>query len=367
MKRLAAALAFSAAGAAIFAASMSLAADLRVLLLGPSATDPTVVRVRQELMLLGLDVEVETAPAKVDLAALAREHGAAAVARVEDAPPEIVLWVDTAHSGGQPQESRVSEGLAGRADPGLLALRAVELLRGRLLPVPAATASSTASVGAGAPPAPTGSAVASPTASASASAAPSANMPVPTASVSVSPTSELPPARRPRGSLHLGPAIVASPGGVPVTPALRVGGGWRLSGPLEIEGLAMIPLATGTVAAGEGQIDLRVLAFGAGLSLRFVDVVAALSLHAGAGAGIAGFLFEGRASAPWVGTSGSQWSALPYLDVGAGYRFSPVLSVRADVLAALARPEPVLVIAEREIASFGTPAIFGSLSLEVHP
>jgi hypothetical protein len=356
VKLLRSASAIVAACAAALTVSLALADDRRVLLIGPSSTHPTVVRVQQELELLGLDVEIATPAPSADLATLAREHGAAAVARVEDWPPEIVVWVGSAAGGGSSQETRVSQSLSGSTEPGLLAHRAVELLRGRLLPVPKSANDGGTAPGSTLTPTPTPT----PTAAAavqSASATTAAERGPPAG----------PPARPPRASLHLGPALVLSPGGVPAAPALRVGGGWRAFGPVELDGFAMLPLAAATVTAAEGQVDLRVLAFGAGASVLFTQPSSALAVRAGGGLGAAAFFFEGRATAPWVSASGNGWSALPFVAVGAGYRFTPLLAVRADFLAALARPEPLLVMAGRAVAAFGSPAVFASIALEVLP
>lgn len=76
------AIGIAALASALFAVTLGIAGDLRVLLIGPSATNATVVRVKQELTLLGLEVDVEVSSAKTDLATAAREHDAAAVARV---------------------------------------------------------------------------------------------------------------------------------------------------------------------------------------------------------------------------------------------------------------------------------------------
>ncbi len=356
------AIAIAAIVSAMLAARSGAAGDLHVLLIGPSATHPTVVRVRQELTLLGLDVEVVSSSAKLDLATAAREHDASAAARVEDTPPEIVLWVDAAHSAGTAQESRVSESLAGRAEPGLLALRAVELLRGRLLPVTAAPAIKGAAT---VSPDATSDAT-SAAATASATAAPASNA-TGTAPPEGSGAPHAPPARPSRGSLHIGPAIAVSPGGAPALPALRLGGGWRFLARLELDAFAMIPLAAATVSADEGQIDLRALAAGTGVSFHFTRPESALALHAGGGIGIAMFFFEGRATPPWISASGTHAAAMPFVEAGAGYRLTPVIGLRADVLAALARPEPVLVIAGREVASFGSPLVLASIALEIHP
>ena len=339
----------------LFAANVVLAGDLRVLIVGPSPSHPTVVRVRQELLLLGLDVEIASPGADGDLAALARDRDAAAVARVQESPPEIVLWVDAAHSGGAPALTRVSESLTGSPDAGLLALRAVELLRGRLVPVAAPPAASPFATA----PAPT-------TPSASARAAPSASPAAPATS-DEGPSGPGPALRPTRARIHAGPAIVISPGGVPVAPGLRVGGGWRVLPHLEIEGLALVPLAPGTVSADEGRMDLHMLAFGVGASAAFMAPSSPLAIHAGGGLGVAGLFFQGHAEAPWLSASGSRWAVMPHLGAGAAYRFTPLLAVRADALASFLLPEAVLVIAGDEVASFGLPAMTVSLSLEVHP
>jgi len=348
--------------ASLLVASLGLAGNRHVLLIGPSPTHATVVRVRQELELLGLEVEVVMPAPGADLAALARDHGAAAVARVEDWPPEIVLWVDASQtSGASPSaspEMRVSESLSGAIEPGLLALRAVELLRGRLLPVPLSQADGGTDAAPEAAPTPSLAAGVAPVATAAS---------LPTAAPSSEPLRSAPRLPPTSGRLHLGPALLMSPGGVPVAPALRVGGAWRVAGPVELGGFAMVPLTAGTVTAAEGQIELRVLAFGAGVNVLFTNPAAPLALHAGGGLGVAAFFFEGQAAPPWVSASGSQWSAMPFVEAGVGYRFTPMLGARADLLAALARPEPVLVIAGREVASFGSPALFASVAVEVHP
>ncbi len=360
------AIAIAAIAGTLLAARSGEAGDLHVLLIGPSATHPTVVRVRQELTLLGLDVEVVTSGAKMDLATAAREHEASAVARVEETPPEIVLWVDAAHSAGTTQESRVSDSLAGRTEPGLLALRAVELLRGRLLPVPIVP-TATAAPGAAAP-ATTEPALPTTSPSATASVAPGAPPKgTATAPPEGSTGPHVAPPRPSRGSIHVGPAIVASPGGVPVAPMLRLGGGWRVLARLELDGFAMIPLAGSTVSQREGQIELRVLAVGAGASVHFTRPESALALHAGGGFGVATFFYEGRATAPWISASGTQATAMPFLEIGGGYRVTPVIGLRADLLSALTRPSPVLVFAGREVASFGSPFVLASIALEIHP
>ncbi|MEZ4301664.1 MAG: hypothetical protein R3B70_42410 [Polyangiaceae bacterium] len=355
------ALALVLACAALLAGGQLRADGLRVLLIGPSASDPTVTRVRQELSLLGLEVDV-IAPAPPDsLADLAHAHGAAAVARVDTSPPEILLWVDEAHSAGTPQGSRVSESMSGAADPALLALRAVELLRGRLLPVPDGPPLPTSTADNPSLPPTATSTLPSPPPTATATLAPTA-----TATLAPTSTAALPTSPR-RFHVHAGPALAASPGGVPPMAAVRLGASFTIGGPVEVGALLMLPLSAGTVAAPEGEMDLRVFSIAATAAARFSPPVPHLSLLAGAGLGAAGFLFEGHALAPYEGTSADRWTALPFVEVGAAYRFTPLLALRADLLAAFAAPRPVLVIANREVADYGLPALLFSISLEVSP
>src|SRR5262245_59334708 len=94
-------LAFSAAVAAVGAGSFALANRPRVVLVGPSRSHPTVARVLEELEALGIEVDVLEQPSGgSDLAELARERHAAAAARVEDRPPEIVAWVEPTQRTG---------------------------------------------------------------------------------------------------------------------------------------------------------------------------------------------------------------------------------------------------------------------------
>lgn len=325
--------------------------ELRAVVVGPSSADPRVVRLRQELALLGFDVEVATSLAQDDPAKIAADREAAAVLRVVDIPPEIAVWVDAAHSKNLPQEVHV-RGAGGDADTA--ALRAVEWVRGRFVPVDPTKV------------APTASPSAAPTASASASAiatsAPTASAPSATASASASP----PELTASKATLHIGPAIAGSPGKLPPMPVLRIGGAWRARFPLELATSVLVPLAAATASAPEGTVDLRVLWVGLGANVHLLPASSRFSIGVGAGLGLAVNFFEGHAILPWISASGVAITAAPYLGAHAGFRFTPQLGIRADLGASVAWPEPVIVIAGREAASFGVPMLSGGVALEVH-
>ena len=323
----------------------------RVVLLGPSERDATVVRLRRELELLGMDVEVvpDSGSARRALAEVAREHHAAAAVSVESSPPAIVLWIDPARAPGGTvgQEIRVEQDLAGSSEPRLLVLRAVELLRERLLPVPAPPASADAG-------ADTGPSIEVPDAPAPAPA----HRAAPASVVATS-------ARGP--SAFAGPAVLASPGGVNATPHVWLGARWAPLARVDLELLAFLPTTAASVSAREGSMTLRAGALGAGAGVRLTDPASSLFACVGAGLGALLTAFEGQARAPWVSASGLRWAMLPYAHADAGYWLAPQIALRADVMMGFALPEPVLGIAGRRVAVFGEPAAVLAAAIEVRP
>jgi hypothetical protein len=355
----------------------------RVIILGPSLQHPIVARVREELTTLGFDVQVEIAGrGAVDLAAVARRFGAAAAARVEGAPPAIDLWVGP----GRAEGSVITESIREPADPALLALRAVELLRARLLPVPPeerapaldAGAPIPAALDAGAP-VPAALDAGAPVPAAPVPAAPVPAAPVPAAPVPstlvvgapVPPVATASPAHpEPRShpvALLAGPALLLSPGGVPAAVHVRFGAEWDPWPRVGFEAMAFVPATSGGVSAAEGSVDLRVVDFGGGIRGFVTDPLSTFSLAVGLGLQGILLVFEGRATPPWMDAHGSRWAAAPYASVSATYRFHPRVGLRLDISALLVEPQPVLRIAGRDVASFGQPAVFPSLAVEVRP
>jgi hypothetical protein len=142
---------------------------------------------------------------------------------------------------------------------------------------------------------------------------------------------------------------------------------WDPLARLGVEAMAFIPVTAGTVTAAEGSVDLRLFGIGAGLRGLITDPASDFAAAVGLGAQAAMVSFSGKADLPWVGQSGSYWAAAPYVSATAGYRVHPRVSLRLELLAELVRPEPVLRIAGRDVASFGQPAFLPSLGIEVRP
>jgi hypothetical protein len=352
LKLLVSGVALSALAMILLVSSLVLAAGPRVILLGASSSDPIVARMRDELGVLGFEVEIVIGNATTaDLPAVARARGAAAAARIDASTSAIDLWVDPAREPGTLAEQRI-DGPGGSA---LLALRAVELLRGRLIPsgpaptIDAAAPADLADTGApdAAPPTPPEA----PTLSAPKVAPPAASS-LPTAGPF---------------ALFLAPAVLLSPGGLPATPHVRLGAEWFPVDRVGVDFVTFLPTVPATVSAAEGSVALRILELGGGLHGTLTDPASALSFRVGLGLNAMLVVFDGNAAPPFIAARGSSWIASPYASIGAAYRAYPRLAIRAEMLATLVTPEPVLRIAEREVASFGQPAVFLSLGIEVRP
>ena len=322
--------------------------ETHVLLIGRSEQDPTVTRIEQELRILGLEVEfISTSKSRGRLADNARRRGATAAAEVQTDPPAVLLWTDPIRFpdvGGGP-ELRVDAGSAGTAEPGLLALRAVELLHGRILPVPALPA---APLDGGTP----NAAVTTPSPAPADAAAPADASPEP-----------LHPSAF---SAFAGPAIFTTSD---VDPTLHVwiGARLKLATHLDLELAGALPTTAAAVTGVTGTAGARLGTLGFAAQYRLTEPGAPLFASAGLGLGAFFSVVSGDASRASNAALGSRSAALPYLRAGAGYWFANHVALRGDALLGLALPAPVVQVKGKEVASFGTPTILFAAALEVRP
>jgi hypothetical protein len=318
--------------------------ETHVVLIGRSEKDPSVKRIEQELRILGLEVEfVPASKSRGSLADNARRRGATAAAEVRTDPPAILLWTDPVSFpdvGGGP-DLRVDEGSAGTAEPGLLALRAVELLHGRILPVTAPTGST---ADGGAPDA----ATAAP-ASTSGPSGPSAQGPAPSSF-----------------SAFVGPAIVTSSSADP-TFHVWIGARLNLATRLDLELAGAIPTTGSTVTGLTGTAGARIATLGLAANFRFTEPTSSLFASAGLGLGALVAIVSGEAARASNAALGTSAAALPYLRVGAGYWLADHVAVRGDALLGTALPAPVVTVKGTEIASFGMPTVIFAAALELRP
>ncbi|MBW2525933.1 MAG: hypothetical protein JRI23_17250 [Deltaproteobacteria bacterium] len=328
-----------------------------VVILGPSSDHPTVAQVRNELLLLGFDVSVLWSAAPVGkLDGVGRRYGAAAVARVLDWPPEVVVWV-APERDALPQKAAseiyVSDSLAEPASHRLLALGAVELLRGRLLRVPPAEG-STPSAPTPPPPKETVPTTGQETQAPKDGGGPRADRTIPAEGGH-------------RATMRLRPGALLGPSGMPATPHVYPGAtfdlGWRLGIDVDL----LIPTTAGAITADEGRVDVRTLLLLGGLSMGLSPPESRWLARAGLGAGAAGLFFAGEADAPYEGRDGSQWAFAPYASLAGGYYVHPTVALRADALVSVLLPEPIVRIADQEVATLGRPAVVLGAGVEVRP
>lgn len=344
----------------------------RVLLVGKREDDPIVARMAQELRVLGLEVTFTASPGGPPrrLASLAHDSSAAAAARVEGEPPVVVLWVDPSRASPGDDtagaEIRLDEAVTGSSDPSLLALRAVEVLRGRLIPVPAASQPDAAAD------APSAAAAAVPLATspvdAQAIGAPDARpSAAPPPSAKVEPAASAAPNRLEGLAGSLGPALSLSPGGVPASLDLALAARWNPTGHVELELLGLLPVTAPTVSSNDGAMELRAYAIAVGLGGAFATASKRAFGSASLGLGAMRLVYRGDAAPPLRSAEGGAWAALPYGRIGGGYVVAPPLALRLDLLVAVARPQPVLRMGGQPVADFGDPMVLLAAGLEVRP
>ncbi len=276
-----------------------------VLLSGPAEADPLVARLHEELVAMGLRVEVVPPRTGEDaFARLATERRAAALARVEEDSRRV--WIRV---GDDPPE-RVTGG-----DRDTVALAAAEVLRGRLVdvadvaePEPAATASGRA---------------------------------------------------LPDVALRADVGVRWSPGGVPLHLALELGAEWWVWGPVYVEAVTALGLPGVTDVGARTQAPFWAGTLGAGVGLSVLPRDLRVGLQASVGAGGLGVVYEDE------NKQRSVWAALPYAHVGTRYRLADAMCLRLDASAAAALPEPTLKLTASERVRFGHPLVSLSVGVDV--
>lgn len=324
---------------ALLVASIALAdGETHVLLIGRSENDPSVVRIEQELRILGLSVEfLPASKARGSLANNARAQGATAAAEVRSTPPAILLWTDPVRfpDVGGGADLRVDEGSTGTAEPGLLALRAVELLHGRILPVPTT---------------PVGS-LDGGTADAAAPAQREA------ASQASTPSSF---------SAFIGPAVLMS-SSVDPTFHLWIGARLNLATRIDLELAGTIPTTATTVPGVTGTVGARIGTLGLAANFRFTEPSSPFFASAGLGLGALVSVVSGDAEKASNAALGTRGAAFPYLRVGGGYWLAEHVAVRGDALLGVALPAPDVQVKGKEVAKFGAPTVTLAAALELRP
>jgi hypothetical protein len=317
----------------------------RVALVRTSSSDRVLhevtTRVRAELLDAGFEVvDVDRAPGD-------------ARSQVEDAAPEVSsfatiamsragngafadVWVSD-HVTGKTVVRRLEVGSSANATA-VLAIRTLELLRASLLEVAARV-----------PPA-------------------EPPMAPPTAVMKwiepALPEAPAPPAVPPLRGTAIGLGALALDGlrgiGFAVGPTVGVSQG---IGPWFARLMLAGPLLGPNLQTSTGSATVR-QELGA-VELGWASVPHPVGLHAWIGAGGYDLHTDGSASLPYRATSGDVVSVLVTAGVGGLVEIAPHLGLTAEVTAVVLDPEPIVVIAGRDVGGAGVPSIGGTLGVVV--
>jgi hypothetical protein len=295
----------------------------RILLVRTASHDAATSRVRAELESEGWQV-LEVDARREPLEAVASARSAVAAIRVESNPPAAEVWVADPVTGSTSSD----EMLAGeRGSDAVLAVRAVEVLRARLLKVGIV--------------------------------APQLARPAP--AVRIEPPRPSPPPPPPPAAPHrpwwasAGSAVIGSQGRL--GPAVGV----SLSASVEVHDRALVRLrlwVPGTAARlsepeGETSVWLGLAALGPGIELFRPE--ARWSSRGSLGVGGLVFHYRGEADPPYHGRSSTLLTSVAVAAWDLGYRPDPRLGIRLEPMVGVAIPRPVVRVVDRTATRWGRP------------
>lgn len=329
----------------------------RVVLVHSGAGDPVTAHLVDELVALGFTVEI-VPPGHYELAALARERHARAVVQVEPSRRGIALWTDNKHGVLKIEENPEEKG-----DLATLSLRAVEELRGQLLTGPVDSPVPTPDK----PPTPPA------TEQRPAILPPDGSSPI---AGPIRPSEPLRPRglvepSKPSGQLwlHVAPAAMVHPGsgGIGAGATALLGGRWMFLRRFGADLAVIVPVVPSTITSPVGNVNISASAVMLGAWIDVLRPVPTLVWGLGAGAGGGVFHHYGQPQASGVeARDGNVAYGLPYARTALTWSISPSLALRADVLAAMATPRPVLRLPGRTSdAYFGQPLLMIGLGLDL--
>ncbi len=293
----------------------------RIALVRSAGHDATTARVRAELESEGwqvVDLDAHGEP----LEAIAGAQNAVAAIRVEFDPPTVEVWVADPVTGATASD----EILGGeRGSDAVLALRAVEVLRARLLKVGIV--------------------------------APQPTKPAPVVPPKPPPPRQLPPpvARHRPWWVGAGPSVIMSEG------KLGPAAGAVLSLAASVHGRAIVGLSVwvpGTAARltePEGETNVW-LGFGMlGIGVELLPPSTRWSSRASVGLGGLLFHYGGEADPPYRGRSSTLFTGVGAATWDLGYRLDSRLGIRLEPSLGVTLPRPVVRVVDRTATSWGRP------------
>lgn len=273
-----------------------------VLLVGP-AGDPLHTRLVGELELMGY--RTESLGRSADWLAAARERSAVGVVEVDPQRDEVVLW-----TVGRERSELASRYRVGSTDPQTLAIKAVELLHGRLVPVASQTNPDLPREGQTRP---------TPRTREEEGPIPKEREQERELRMGAFPT---------LASVFLGPGLTWAAGGASPFVGPRLAIGWSPNPSIEVGVTSVLPPTRSRVALeqGEANVDL----FAAGVTARRGWRVHAFTLDAG----LALLAQHGKATTradptAFAGAKTERWSLRPEVVAGATWRVADWFGLRA--------------------------------------
>jgi len=328
------ALALAVAATVVRAEPPAASADAPHIVLVTNHADAAIVPLlRAELETLGMHVEVEDrGPNEIvprDLNVAARRHQAVAAVRVLVAAGVVEVWIADRVTGKIVLRDVIAESRE-RVDETLVAVRAVELLRGSLMELEA-------------PHEPRG------------------EIPAPPALRSLAQFLE----DRERFALGVEGAALWSAGGATPAPAATLSltfRPWRF-GALRMAGGAALAPAKLSSVEGTAEFSLRWIELGAVAVLPPSESRLRGSL--GAGFGLSALSMEGTPVGSYLGTSRTLWSPTPSIRASVGYAVARPVRIVLGVWAGRMLRHAEVQFAGRHVGAYGAWLACGSLGVEV--
>jgi hypothetical protein len=303
--------------------SSALAATGTVVLVADSRVLPLARRLQQEIESLGLQVQLQTAPTRV-------EAESPVVATIRLAPlggSDVDMTIVNGATGNTVSYKLISTGASDDPASELVATRTVELLRASLLQI----ASSSAE----------------------------APEPAPRAQ----------PARPPADGGH---GLALAVGAAPVFSStfehglqLYVGSTWMPSRHFGVMAAALPALAPLRYRDARGSVALFGQFYRLGGAIALGDGTSLLSLRAIFGAQLDLLRFEGDAAAPYTSATETHRSLSPFLGGALRLRLAPNLHVLGELAAALSMPKTTVRSAGEEVGDFGRPLASAAIAMEL--
>jgi hypothetical protein len=158
-----------------------------------------------------------------------------------------------------------------------------------------------------------------------------------------------------------------SAGGLAATSISHIGLRFEPSARWSASGFARLPLAAQSVSNYRGRAEVNVRLFGAELGW-VVMRGRALNLELGLGASVVSATVRGSAStAADRGRSETLWGGCGFAGLGAAWRLTSWMRVRAEVLVGASAPRPIVRFDGQTVASWGRPFSMGTFGVEVTP